>query len=137
MGVPLQPLHPGCGALGPPCIEAKIPAIQVVEMDCPGSAEENVALTPAKAVTPDGGLRISDFPAALTPLLSELDDSGDGVLDIEELTEMCTVYISMKRAAADGSIAISSLPKELHGALEAFDVVRACCQRRGAPACRY
>ena len=35
---------------------------------------------------------------------------------------MCTVYVDMKRAAKDGSIAISSLPKEIQPTLAVFDV---------------
>ena len=78
---------------------------------------EQSSLVPAAAPTPPGSLRITDFPNGLQGLLRELDDSGDGILDMDELTDMCTVYVDMKRAAADGSIAISSLPKEIQPTL--------------------
>jgi hypothetical protein len=68
------------------------------------------------------GLKIADFPESLHLLLHQLDDSGDGELDLEELTDMCTVYVDMKRAAKDGSIAIASLPKEIQPTLAVFDV---------------
>ena len=71
-------------------------------------------------------LEINAFPAELHPLLSQIDESGDGHLDLEELTEMCTVYVEMKKASATGCIAIATLPKEIQPALQAFD------QRRGA-----
>jgi|EP01046_Picozoa_sp_COSAG06_P013712 hypothetical protein len=96
-------------------------AVDVVDMA--GEVEtltgaEHVDLRPPSVVS----LRIDDFPTSLRSLLTELDDSGDGILDIDELTEMCTTYVEMKRAAADGCIAISSLPKEIQPTLQAFDV---------------
>ena len=84
------------------------------------AGEERSSLVPPAAAA--GSLRIDDFPTSLHSLLRELDDSGDGILDIDELTEMCQVYVDMKRAAADGCIAISTLPKEIQPTLSAFDV---------------
>ena len=55
-------------------------------------------------------------------MLAELDDSGDGELDLAELTDMCTVYCQQKAAAKDGCIAIASLPKEIQPTLAVFDV---------------
>lgn len=86
----------------------------------PANGEESV-LVPSSAM-PAGSLRIADFPESLRSLLQELDDSGDGILDIEELTGMCKTYVDMKRASAEGCISISSLPREIQPTLKAFDV---------------
>jgi hypothetical protein len=87
---------------------------------------EQSSLVPPTSATA-GSLLITDFPESLRSLLAELDDSGDGVLDIDELSEMCQVYVDMKRATADGSIAITTLPKEIQPTLKAFDVDGVSC----------
>jgi len=67
-------------------------------------------------------ISISHFPESLRPLLNEIDTSGNGTLDLNELTEVFTSYKEVKQAAKDGSIALSSLPKELRPTLKVFDV---------------
>ena len=98
-------------------------AVRVEEVSNVG--EQSSLVPPASATA--GSLLITDFPESLRSLLAELDDSGDGVLDIDELSEMCQVYVDMKRAAADGSIAITTLPKEIQPTLKAFDVDGVSC----------
>ena len=54
-------------------------------------------------------------------LLNKIDDDNSGVLELDELTEMVQVYADMKRAAAEGSIPICTLPKEIQPSLQVFD----------------
>ena len=63
-----------------------------------------------------------DFPASVQAQLREIDDDGSGILDEKELTEMAKMYSDMKKASAEGCIAISTLPKEIQSTLEVFDV---------------
>ena len=99
-------------------------AVRVEDVSNASVGEQPSLVPPASttALGAKGSLLITDFPESLRSLLAELDDSGDGILDIDELTEMCQVYVDMKRAAADGCIAISTLPKEIQPTLSAFDV---------------
>ena len=99
---------------------AEIPAKLIV----PIMTDVMETASPVAADKRNQSLEINAFPAELHPLLSQIDESGDGHLDLEELTEMCTVYVEMKKASATGCIAIATLPKEIQPALQAFDVVR-------------
>eukprot|EP00959_Pyramimonas_sp_CCMP1952_P313458 6561046-Pyramimonas_sp.AAC.1 len=67
-------------------------------------------------------LHINQFPESLHPLLKEVDDEGNGYLETDELTEVFTMYCDLKKSHKDGSIAISTLPKELQPTLKVFDV---------------
>jgi len=67
-------------------------------------------------------LSIDAFPAHLQPLLQEIDDEGNGQLELDELTEVFTLYADMKKASKEGNIALSTLPKELQPTLKVFDV---------------
>jgi len=67
-------------------------------------------------------LSISQFPASLHSTLAEIDDEGNGELELDELTEVFTLYADMKKAAKSDSIALSTLPKELRPTLKVFDV---------------
>jgi Ca2+-binding EF-hand superfamily protein len=67
-------------------------------------------------------LSIDVFPAHLQPLLQEIDDEGNGQLELDELTEVFTLYAGMKKAFKEGNIALSTLPKELQPTLKVFDV---------------
>lgn len=77
----------------------------------------------------DGGFKgmpFSLFPSTLHPVLKEIDDSvgsaGNGVLELDELTDIFSKFAEQKRAAADGSIAISGLPLQIQPTLKCFDV---------------
>ena len=67
-------------------------------------------------------LSVASFPKDLQPLLSEIDDEGNGKLELDELTEIFTVYAELKKANKEGSIAIKALPKEIQPTLKVFDV---------------
>ena len=67
-------------------------------------------------------LRVSQFPEHLRPSLQEIDDEGNGLLELDELTEMVTMYAAMKRASKEGAIAINTLPREIQPTLKVFDV---------------
>ena len=60
--------------------------------------------------------------SCLHGLLNEIDDDRSGELDSHELTEMVQLFVDMKKASADGCIALSTLPKEIQPTLQAFDV---------------
>ena len=67
-------------------------------------------------------LSVASFPKNLQPLLNEIDDEGNGKLELDELTEIFTVYAELKKANKEGSIAIKTLPKEIQSTLKVFDV---------------
>ena len=67
-------------------------------------------------------LSISQFPESLHPFLNELDDEGDGQLELDEITELITNYAELKRSEKEGTIALSQLPKEIRPTLKVFDV---------------
>ena len=67
-------------------------------------------------------LSVASFPEDLQPLLNEIDDEGNGKLELDELTEIFTVYAELKKANKEGSIAIKTLPKEIQSTLKVFDV---------------
>ena len=67
-------------------------------------------------------MKISDFPASLRPVLEEIDNESDGMLEIDEITEIFQMFAAQKRAAKDGEIALCTLPKELRPTLAVFDV---------------
>jgi len=67
-------------------------------------------------------LKVSSFPKKVHPLLHEIDDEKNGKIEMDELTEILTVYSDLKRASKEGSIAISNLPKEMQHTLKTFDV---------------
>lgn len=73
-----------------------------------------------------GSLPFDIFPTQLHGILHEIDnatgEASNGVLELEELTEIFTTYSQMKKANAEGSIAIAGLPKEIQPTLKAFDV---------------
>jgi Ca2+-binding EF-hand superfamily protein len=64
---------------------------------------------------------VQDFPTSIQAQLREIDDDGSGIIDEQELTEMAKMYSDMKKAAAEGCIAISTLPKEIQPTLQVFD----------------
>ena len=76
---------------------------------CAGSAETTV-------------LHVASFPKELQPVLHEIDDEKNGKLEMDELTEIFTMYAEMKKANKEGSIAIKTLPKEIQPTLKVFDV---------------
>ena len=45
-----------------------------------------------------------------------------GAVELDELTEVFTMFADMKKAAKEGSIALSTLPKEVQPSLKVFDV---------------
>jgi hypothetical protein len=51
------------------------------------------------------------------------DDSHDGMLDTEELTQMVTMYRDMKLAQKNGVIVIDAMPAEMQPALRIFDML--------------
>ncbi|XRB13583.1 EF-hand domain-containing protein [Pseudoscourfieldia marina] len=67
-------------------------------------------------------IKVSAFPKTLQPILREIDDEKNGRLEMDELTEVFTVYAEMKKANKEGSISIKTLPKEIQPTLKAFDV---------------
>ncbi|XRB11502.1 EF-hand domain-containing protein [Pseudoscourfieldia marina] len=67
-------------------------------------------------------LKVSSFPKKVQPLLHEIDDEKNGKIEMDELTEILTVYSDLKKANKEGSIAIKTLPKEIQPTLKAFDV---------------
>ncbi|XRB02588.1 EF-hand domain-containing protein [Pycnococcus provasolii] len=67
-------------------------------------------------------LKVSSFPKKVQPLLHEIDDEKNGKLEMDELTEILTVYVDLKRANKEGSISIKQLPKEIQPTLKVFDV---------------
>eukprot|EP00241_Pyramimonas_parkeae_P005408 CAMPEP_0114269848 /NCGR_PEP_ID=MMETSP0058-20121206/26883_1 /TAXON_ID=36894 /ORGANISM="Pyramimonas parkeae, CCMP726" /LENGTH=369 /DNA_ID=CAMNT_0001388465 /DNA_START=601 /DNA_END=1707 /DNA_ORIENTATION=+ len=81
------------------------------------------------AVHPSTGRKLSQepalsfdlFPAALHPTLREIDDEGNGVLEIDELTEIFEKYADMKRAQKSGAIAVSSFSPDVQKTLKVFD----------------
>ena len=74
------------------------------------------------SASPETSLHISSFPKKIQPILTEIDDEGNGVLEQDELEEIFTAYADMKRASKEGSIAISNLPKDMQYTLKTFDV---------------
>lgn len=71
----------------------------------------------------DLSIPISTFPESLHPLLKEIDGpDGNGSLETDELTEVFELYAAAKKANEEGCIALKSLPKELQGTLQVFDV---------------
>ena len=66
--------------------------------------------------------KVASFPKDLHPLLHEIDDEKNGKLEMDELTEILTVYVDLKKANKEGSIAIKTLPKEIQPTLKVFDV---------------
>ncbi|XRB06625.1 EF-hand domain-containing protein [Pycnococcus provasolii] len=67
-------------------------------------------------------ISVGAFPKTLQPILREIDDEKNGRLEMDELTEVFTVYAEMKKANKEGSISIKTLPKEIQPTLKAFDV---------------
>ena len=67
-------------------------------------------------------LKVSSFPKKVQPLLNEIDDEKNGKIEMDELTEILTVYVDLKKANKEGSISIKALPKEIQSMLKAFDV---------------
>ena len=67
-------------------------------------------------------LKVSSFPKKVQPLLDEIDDEKNGKIEMDELTEILTVYADLKKANKEGSIAIKTLPKEIQPTLKVFDV---------------
>ena len=67
-------------------------------------------------------MKISDFPASLRPVLEEIDNESDGMLEIDEITEIFQMFAAQKKAAKDGEIALCTLPKDLQPPLAVFDV---------------
>lgn len=67
-------------------------------------------------------LSISQFPESLHGVLREIDDEGNGKLELDEITEVFTTYAEQKKAEKEGTIALSQLPKELRPTLKVFDV---------------
>ena len=67
-------------------------------------------------------LHVASFPKELQPVLHEIDDEKNGKLEMDELTEILTVYADLKKANKEGSIAIKTLPKEIQPTLKVFDV---------------
>ncbi|GHP12042.1 hypothetical protein PPROV_001076900 [Pycnococcus provasolii] len=67
-------------------------------------------------------LKVSSFPKKVQPLLHEIDDEKNGKIEMDELTEILTVYSDLKKANKEGSIAIKTLPKEIQATLKVFDV---------------
>ena len=59
----------------------------------------------------------TQFPSDIQPLLAQIDDEGNGVLEMDEITEAFTMYAKMKEASKTGSISVSSLPKEIQPSL--------------------
>lgn len=83
---------------------------------------KNTTVHVAPAGQREFSIAISSFPTSLHPVLKEIDDEGNGLLEMDELTEVFKTYADMKKASKDGSIALSSLPKELRPTLKVFDV---------------
>jgi len=77
---------------------------------------------PVNSASSKFSLSISQFPQSLHATLAEIDDEGNGLLEMDELTEVFTMYADMKKAAKSDSIALSTLPKELRPTLKVFDV---------------
>ena len=67
-------------------------------------------------------MKISEFPESLRPILEEIDNEGDGMLEIDEITEIFQMFAAQKKAAKDGEIALCTLPKDLQPTLAVFDV---------------
>ncbi|XRB19648.1 EF-hand domain-containing protein [Pseudoscourfieldia marina] len=67
-------------------------------------------------------LKVSSFPKKVQPLLNDIDDEKNGKIEMDELTDILTVYADLKKANKEGSIAIKTLPKEIQPTLKVFDV---------------
>ncbi|XRB17306.1 EF-hand domain-containing protein [Pseudoscourfieldia marina] len=67
-------------------------------------------------------LLVSSFPKKVQPLLNDIDDEKNGKIEMDELTDILTVYSDLKKANKEGSIAIKTLPKEIQPTLKVFDV---------------
>ena len=67
-------------------------------------------------------MKISEFPESLRPILEEIDNEGDGMLEIDEITEIFQMFAAQKKAAKHGEIALCALPKDLRPTLAVFDV---------------
>ena len=70
----------------------------------------------------DDGISIKAFPENVQPILREIDEEGNGKLNMGELTEIFTAHVELKKANKEGSIAIKTLPKEIQATLKVFDV---------------
>ena len=79
-------------------------------------------VTPLPVKKQELSLSISQFPESLHSLLREIDDEGNGELEMDEITEVFTNFAEQKRAEKDGTIALSQLPRELRPTLKVFDV---------------
>jgi len=87
--------------------------------------EEIAAATtaaPAAGANGEFALAISNFPPKLQEVLNEIDDEKNGFLEMDELTEVFTMYADMKKAEKEGCISITTLPKEIQPSLRVFDV---------------
>jgi len=80
-----------------------------------------VHVGPAKAQKSDVSLGFELFPDSLHACLREIDDEGNGQLELDELTEIFTKYADMKRAQKVGAIAISSFGDDVQKTLKLFD----------------
>ena len=69
-----------------------------------------------------GTVRVDMFPKKLRATLESLDEGGNGILELEEVTTMVEGYLAMKENERTGTISVDSLPKELRPALHAFDI---------------
>ena len=76
------------------------------------------SVMPVNSASSKFSLSISQFPQSLHATLAEIDDEGNGLLEMDELTEVFTMYADMKKAAKSDSIALSTLPKELRPTLK-------------------
>ena len=65
---------------------------------------------------------IDQFPESLRAILREINDEGNGQLELDEITEVFTNFAEQRRAAKDGTISLSLLPRELRPTLKVFDV---------------
>jgi len=64
---------------------------------------------------------IEIFPDGLHGVLKEIRNEGEEHLQVEELHQAFEYYAGFKRAAAEGTIVIKSLPKEIQPMLKVFD----------------
>jgi len=65
---------------------------------------------------------ISAFPASLHATLHGIDEDGNGELGLDELTEVFQNYAVLKKASAEGEVAICTLPKAIQPSMKIFDL---------------
>ena len=67
------------------------------------------------------GINVRALPEDIQRVCQDLDENGDGVLDIHEFRKMVSTYAVLRKANGEGSVSIAALPDKVQPALKIFD----------------